>query len=184
MCFRYATGIRSYLKSVLSYKLLFLGTFLSDVLHLHEQERKNPCLYFEAKRGPRAKRNGEHSATSYTAKHCLWFRTLYEFPPNNNTCLYRLAARVSEFLFLGTWTTYTDLMPHSSTDQKYREVIHFLDQVHFSAIYKEIYVYQQHFRQRTLDTMPWFEYKFTLCILLPDDLWLLRCLVTKDEVHG
>jgi len=86
MYFRYATGVRSYLKSVLSYKLLFLGTFLSDVLHLLEQGRKNPYLYFEAKRGTRANRNGEHSAMSYTARHCLWFRTLYEFPPNNNTC--------------------------------------------------------------------------------------------------
>ena len=59
MYFRYATGIRSYLKSGLSYKFLFFDTFLSDILHLHEHGRKDPRLYFEAKRGPRANRYGE-----------------------------------------------------------------------------------------------------------------------------
>jgi hypothetical protein len=86
MYIRYATGIRSYLKSVLTYTFLFSDTFLSDILHLHEQGRKDPRLYFEDKRGQRGNRNGEQSAMSYTARHCLWFRTLYEFPPSNNTC--------------------------------------------------------------------------------------------------
>lgn len=49
MYFRYATAIRSYLKLVLNYKFLFWGTFLSDVVHLHEQGRKNPRLDFETK---------------------------------------------------------------------------------------------------------------------------------------
>jgi hypothetical protein len=61
MYFRYANGIRSYLKSVLSYKFLSSDTFVSDILHLHEQGRKDSRLYFEAKRGPRANRYGEQS---------------------------------------------------------------------------------------------------------------------------
>jgi hypothetical protein len=36
MYYRYAIGIRSYLKSVLSYKLLILDTYLSEILHFHE----------------------------------------------------------------------------------------------------------------------------------------------------
>jgi len=84
MYFRYANGIRSYLKSVFSYKFLSSDTFLSDILHLHEQGRKDPRLYFEAKRGPRANRYGEQM--SYTARHCLWFMIICEFPPSNNTC--------------------------------------------------------------------------------------------------
>jgi hypothetical protein len=50
MYFGYATGICSYLKLILSYKFLFFDTIVSYILLLHEQGRKDPRLYFVAKR--------------------------------------------------------------------------------------------------------------------------------------
>jgi hypothetical protein len=66
-------GIRNCLKLVLSYKFLILDTYLSDILYLHEQGRKDLRLYFEANRGPRTKRFGERLVVSYNARHSIWF---------------------------------------------------------------------------------------------------------------
>ena len=52
--------IRSYLKSVLRYKFLILGTYHPYTLTLLEQGCEVPWLFFEAKRGPPAKKFGKH----------------------------------------------------------------------------------------------------------------------------
>ena len=59
----YASGIRSYLKSVLRYIFLILDTYHPDTLC--EQECEDPWLFFEAKRGPGAKRFGKHWHTVF-----------------------------------------------------------------------------------------------------------------------
>jgi hypothetical protein len=51
---RAAVCIGSYLKSVLGYKFLILGTYHPDTLR--EQGCEEPWLFVEAKRGPRAKK--------------------------------------------------------------------------------------------------------------------------------
>jgi hypothetical protein len=48
--------IRSYLRSVLSYKFLVLDTCHPDTLHIRKQGCEHPWLLFEAKRGRRAKK--------------------------------------------------------------------------------------------------------------------------------
>jgi hypothetical protein len=48
-----------YLKSVLRYKFLILITYLPETPYLREQEREDPRLFFEAKRGLRAKMFGK-----------------------------------------------------------------------------------------------------------------------------
>jgi hypothetical protein len=52
--------IHSYLKSVLRYKFLDLDTYLPDILYLRDQGCEDPLLFFEAKRGPPAKKFGKH----------------------------------------------------------------------------------------------------------------------------
>ena len=47
--------IRSYHKSVLRYTFLSLGTYLPDTLYLRQRGCEDPWLFFEAKRGHRAK---------------------------------------------------------------------------------------------------------------------------------
>ena len=58
----YATGISIYLKSVLRYTFLILDTYHPDTIYLYlrEQGCEDPWLYFEAKRGARAKKFGKH----------------------------------------------------------------------------------------------------------------------------
>jgi hypothetical protein len=45
----------SYLKSVLRYTVLSLNTYHMQTLYLREQRIEDSWLFFEAKRGPRAK---------------------------------------------------------------------------------------------------------------------------------
>jgi hypothetical protein len=52
--------IRSYLKSALGYECSILVTYHPDTRYLREQGCEDPWLFFEAKRGPRAKEYGEH----------------------------------------------------------------------------------------------------------------------------
>ena len=53
--------VRIYLKSVLRYKFLTLDIYHPDILYLREQGCEDPWLFFEAKRGPRAKKKfGKH----------------------------------------------------------------------------------------------------------------------------
>jgi hypothetical protein len=52
--------ISIYLKSVLRFKFLNLGTYHPGTLYLQEQGCEDPWLLFEAKRGPRAKRLRKH----------------------------------------------------------------------------------------------------------------------------
>jgi hypothetical protein len=49
---------RIFLKSVLRYKFLILATYYPDTVYLREQWCEDPWLFFEAKRGPRAKSLG------------------------------------------------------------------------------------------------------------------------------
>jgi len=49
---------RSYIKSVMRYKLLILDTNQPDTLYLREQLCEKSWLFFEARRGPRAIRLG------------------------------------------------------------------------------------------------------------------------------
>jgi hypothetical protein len=49
---------RSYINSVMRYKLLILDTNQPDTLYLREQLCETSWLFFEAKRGPRAIRLG------------------------------------------------------------------------------------------------------------------------------
>jgi hypothetical protein len=56
--------IRSYLISVVRYKFLILDTCHPDTLYLREQGREDPRLFFETKRGPRAKKKK-------SGKHCF-----------------------------------------------------------------------------------------------------------------
>ena len=53
-------SIRSYLKSVLRYKFLISDTFHPYMLILREQGYEDPWLFFETKKGPRAKNFGKH----------------------------------------------------------------------------------------------------------------------------
>ena len=55
----YAAGILSCPQSVLRHKFEILYTYHLDTLYLHEQGCEDPLLFFEAKRGPRAKKNWE-----------------------------------------------------------------------------------------------------------------------------
>jgi len=48
--------------SVLRYKCLILDIYLQDTLYLREQGYEDPWLFFEAKRGPRAKMFGKKTA--------------------------------------------------------------------------------------------------------------------------
>jgi hypothetical protein len=48
--------IRRYVKSFPRYKFLTLDTYHPDTLHLSKQGCEDPWLFFDAKRGPRAKR--------------------------------------------------------------------------------------------------------------------------------
>jgi len=50
----------SYLKSVLRYKYLILDTYHLATLCLHEEGYEDAWLFFEAKRGPQAKKFGEY----------------------------------------------------------------------------------------------------------------------------
>ena len=52
--------ISIYLKSVLRYNVLILDTHHPDTLYWREQWCEDPWLFFEAKRGPRAKKFGKH----------------------------------------------------------------------------------------------------------------------------
>jgi len=52
--------ICSYLKSGLRYKCLILDTCCLDTLYLCEQAYEDVWLFFEAKRGPQAKKFGKH----------------------------------------------------------------------------------------------------------------------------
>jgi hypothetical protein len=56
----YATGICSYLKSVMRYKVLILDTYHPDTLHLCEQGCEDLWLFFKTKRGLQAKNFGKH----------------------------------------------------------------------------------------------------------------------------
>ena len=56
----YAAGICSCPQSVLRYKFEILDTCHLDTLCLHEQGCEDPLLFFEAKRGLRAKKRGKH----------------------------------------------------------------------------------------------------------------------------
>jgi hypothetical protein len=77
----YATGIRSYIKSVLRYKFLIMDTYQLDTLDLREQGCEDLWLFFVAKRGTEAKKFG---------KHCL-----------------RLSSRVSDSLHLSAILFFT-----------------------------------------------------------------------------
>jgi hypothetical protein len=55
--------ILSYLKSFQRYKFLILVTYYPYTLTLREQECENPWLFFEDKRGRRAKTFGKHCPT-------------------------------------------------------------------------------------------------------------------------
>jgi len=46
--------------SVLLYKFVILDTYHQDTLYLREQGCEDPWLFFEVKRGPRAKKLGKH----------------------------------------------------------------------------------------------------------------------------
>lgn len=48
-------SVRSYLKSVLIYKYLFLDTSDPDTIYYREQTCEEPWLFFEATRDPHAK---------------------------------------------------------------------------------------------------------------------------------
>ena len=52
--------IRNYLKSVPRYRFLILGTTHPDTLYILQEGREDPWLFFEAKRGLRAKKFGKH----------------------------------------------------------------------------------------------------------------------------
>jgi len=58
--------IRSYLKSVLRYKFLIPDTYHPDTLYLREQWCENVWLFFETKRGPRAKNFRKHCLSDST----------------------------------------------------------------------------------------------------------------------
>jgi hypothetical protein len=51
--------ISSCVKSVLKYKFLILGTYHPKTPNLRELSCMDPWLFFEAKRGPRAKKFGK-----------------------------------------------------------------------------------------------------------------------------
>jgi len=51
--------IRNYLNSVLRHKFLIMDTYHLDTLYVREQGCEESWLFFEAKRGPRAKTFGK-----------------------------------------------------------------------------------------------------------------------------
>ena len=57
--------ISSYLKSFLKYKFLILGTHHPNTPNLREPSCMDPRLFFDAKRGPRAKTFGKHRARPF-----------------------------------------------------------------------------------------------------------------------
>jgi hypothetical protein len=57
--------IRNYLKSVLRYNFQILDTYHPDILYLREEGCEDPWLFFEDKRGPRAKTFGKHWSKPY-----------------------------------------------------------------------------------------------------------------------
>lgn len=52
--------IRSYLKAAVKYTLLILDTYHPDIQYLLEQRCEDPLLFFEAKRGPPAKKKKKY----------------------------------------------------------------------------------------------------------------------------
>jgi len=52
--------VRSYVKSVLRQAFLILDNYHLDILHLCKKGCEDPWLFFEDKRGPRAKKYGKH----------------------------------------------------------------------------------------------------------------------------
>ena len=56
----YATVVYSWLSKISSEKCLILDTFHPHTLYLRQQGREDPWLFFEDKRGPRAKTFEEH----------------------------------------------------------------------------------------------------------------------------
>jgi hypothetical protein len=60
--------IRGYLKSVLGYKYTILNTCHPGTLYLRERECEDPWLFFEAKRGLRAKKKSLGNA----AVNCIY----------------------------------------------------------------------------------------------------------------
>jgi hypothetical protein len=52
------------------YTFLILGTYHPDTLHLREQGCGDPWLFFEAKKGPRAKKFGKHSSKAFGFSYC------------------------------------------------------------------------------------------------------------------
>ena len=66
--------ICSYLKSIMRYKFLILDIYHPDTQYLRGQECKDPWIFFDCKRIPRAKRLGstalEFCAASFIA---VWF---------------------------------------------------------------------------------------------------------------
>jgi hypothetical protein len=55
--------IRGFLKPVLRNKYLILDTFHPDTLYLRQQGLEDPRLFFEHKRGPRAKKSLRNAVT-------------------------------------------------------------------------------------------------------------------------
>ena len=62
--------IRSHLKSFPRYKFVLLDTYHPNILYLREQGCEDPWLFFEAKRGPRAKKFGKHWFTHLASEIC------------------------------------------------------------------------------------------------------------------
>jgi len=60
--------VDSYPKSVLRYKFWILNTDRPDSLYLSEQGCEDPWLFFETKRGPRAKSSGKHCFKRLTSE--------------------------------------------------------------------------------------------------------------------
>jgi hypothetical protein len=68
--------IRSYLKSVMRYKFLIMDTYRPDTVHLREQGFDDPKLFFDAKRGLRARKFEKHFLSpSYSPS--FWYETLH-----------------------------------------------------------------------------------------------------------
>ena len=66
--------IVSFPKSVLRYKYLILDTYHPATLYVHEQGDEDPSLFFEAKRGTRAKKFGKHCYVTMVAQRRSRFR--------------------------------------------------------------------------------------------------------------
>jgi hypothetical protein len=74
-------SVRSYLKLLLTYKFLILGTYHPDTLYLREQGCEDAWLFFEGKRGPREKKFGKQWLTPQEATAVL---NLQSAPTNRN----------------------------------------------------------------------------------------------------